>query len=63
MPSVGKMRVINSAHVLQRRNEFGKVLKTRPLLVDAINGRLHNDEVSGGVHCGWSQVPSRESSC
>jgi len=54
MPSVGKMCFINFAHLPKRGDELGKVLQLRPLLVDAINGRLHNDEMSGGVHCGWS---------
>ena len=52
LPFVGKMGVINSAHVLQRCNEFGKILEMRPTLVDEINGRLHNDKMLGGVHCG-----------
>ena len=55
-PRVRKMRVVNSADVLQGRDELGKVLETRPLFIDAINGRLHHDEMSGGVHSGLSEL-------
>src|SRR5438309_9511546 len=53
MPCVEKMRVVDSSHFSQQRDEFGKVLETRPLLVDAIDGCFHNDKMSGRVHCGW----------
>src|SRR5258707_12520847 len=36
MPRVRKMRVINSSHLSQRRDEFRQVLDTRPLLIDPL---------------------------
>src|SRR6266516_5645631 len=56
MPRIRKMRVINSSHFPQRGNKLRQVLDTRPLLIDPLERRLHNNELLGGVHSWLSRV-------
>jgi len=56
MPCIRKMRVINSSHVPQWRDKFRQVFDPRPLLIDPIERRLHNNELLSGVHSWLSRV-------
>src|SRR5207247_10951520 len=56
MPRIRKMRVINSSHFPQRGNKFRQVFDARPLLIDPLERRLHNNELLGGVHSCLSRV-------
>jgi hypothetical protein len=50
MPGIRKACVIKSSHIPQRRDEFREIFNPRPLFIDVIDRRFHNDGLSRCIH-------------
>ena len=52
LPDEGKVSVIDSSHISQRRNEFRQLLNARPLFVHFRHRSIHNGLFARRVHNG-----------